>query len=118
MRSRRILVSAFWKVRKLSDHDDFRQFLNSLEKMLDTITNIVYTARCKIQVERELVNHAETDQKEASDPTESDAPSSSFRQGGPQPHVQGTPRETARSTKETEAVQMRGGRMEVPHGRA
>jgi len=111
------VVCAFWKVRKLSDHDDFEQFLDSLGKMLDTVSQIVYTARCKIRVEQELDSHATKTQEESSDPSETDAPSSSSRQGGPQPHVKGTPREIGRSTKETEEVLVRGGRMETTHGR-
>ena len=102
----------------MSDHGDFRQFLDSLTKMLDTIEHIVYTARCKIRVEQEIFQNAQAEVLEkTSDPTESDAPSSSSRQGGPQPHVKGTPREIGRSTKETEAVLLRGGRMETNHER-
>ena len=100
----------------MAGHDDLRQFLNSLTNMLDTIERIVYTARCKIRVEQELLTNAEIE-KELSGPSETDAPSSSIRQGGPQPHVQGNPREIARSTKETEKVVLTGGRMETPHGR-
>ena len=112
------LGSAFSRVRKVSDHRDFKQFLESLTKMLDTVEQIVYHARCKIRVEQELNNHVQASPEKASDPTESDAPSSSSRQGGPQPHVQGTPREIARSTKETESVVLRQGKMETPHGRS
>jgi len=101
----------------MADHDDLRQFLNSLDKMLDSIAEIIYTTRLKIQVERELNNHAEFLPEKVSGPTESDAPSSEIRQGGPQPHVQGTPKEIGRSTKETEKVLVRGGRMESQHGR-
>jgi len=85
--------------------------------MLDTIAAIVYTAKQKIRVEQELDTNAEQIPEEVSGPSlPTDAPSSSFRQGGPQPHVQGNPREIGRSTQETEKVLMRGGKMETKNG--
>jgi len=99
----------------MSHHDDLRQFLDSLGKMLDTIVAIVYTAKQKIRVEQELDTHAEKKSEETSGPSETDAPSPESGQGGPQPHVQGTTREIRRSTKETEGVLVRGGRMETPY---
>ena len=84
--------------------------------MLDTIAAIVYTAKQKIRVEQELTKHATGFQEEVSGPSETDAPSDVSRQGGPQPHVQGTPTEIRRSTQETEKVLVRGGRMESHDG--
>jgi len=85
--------------------------------MLDTIAAIVYTAKQKIRVEQEIdENVAPGTSEEFSGPSETDAPSSSFRQGGPQPHVQGNAKEIGRSTQETEKVVVRGGRMETRDG--
>jgi len=86
--------------------------------MLDTIAAIVYTAKQKIQVEQELSKHAEQIPEEVSGSSKTNAPPDVSRQGGPQPHVQGTTREQRRSTQETEKVLVKGGRMEVPHGRS
>ena len=112
----RFAQRGFWQVRKMSDHSDFKQFLDSLGIMLDNISDLLYTARCRIRVEQRIVDHAESPKK-VSDPTESDAPSSEIRQGGPQPHVQGTPREIARSQKAAEKFIVKCGRMEIDHGR-
>jgi len=102
----------------MSDHSDLKHFLDSLTKMLDTIAAIVYTAKQKIRVEQEIdENVASGTSEEFSGSSKTNAPPDVSRQGGPQPHVQGTTREVRRSTQETEKVVMKGGRMEVPHGR-
>ncbi len=117
--STRSRQSEFWKVPKLSQHDTLVQILESLKKSLDNLHDVLYAMSTKIRVEQELLKNAPAFPEKVSDPTESDAPSSSgFRQGGPQPHVQGTPKEIGRSTKETEKVLVSGGRMETPDGRS
>ncbi len=98
----------------MSDHSDFSAFLKNLDKLLDTVREIVYTARCRIRVEQELINHAKSSQEEVSGPTKSDASSDVSRQGGPEPFP-GTPKEERRSQKAAEKVAMSGGRM---HGRS
>jgi len=96
----------------MSDHSDFKQFLKNLDKLLDTVSSIIYTAKCRIRVEQRLSDHGEQIPEEVSGPTESDAPAVVAGQGGPEPHVQGTPSEIRRSTQETEKVLVRGGRMD------
>ena len=86
--------------------------------MLDNISSICDTVRCQIRVEQEILSNVKVSAEIISDPTKSDAPSSEIRQGGPQPHVQGTPSEIRRSTKETEKVVLSGGRMESHDGRS
>ena len=100
----------------MSDHSDLAKFLDSLDKMLDTIGYIIYTARCKIRVEQRLDDHASSSQEEVSGSSKTNALPSESRQGGPKPHVEGTPKERDRSTKETEKVLVRGGRMETSYG--
>ncbi len=103
----------------MSDHSDLKQFLKNLDSMLDTVRSIIDNAKCQIRVEQELNEHAQAiPEEKVSGPTESDAPFVVAGQGGPKPHVQGTPREIGRSTKETEKVLLKGGRMETPHGRS
>ena len=101
----------------MSDHSDFKRFLDSLGILLDNIGDLVYTARCRIRVEQRIVDHAESLPEKVSDPTESDAPSSEVRQGGPQPHVQGSPKEIRRSQKAAEKVALSEGQMEFDFGR-
>ncbi len=101
----------------MSDHDDLKQFLNSLTNMLDIVERIVYTARCKIRVEQELVNHDNSLQEEVSGPSKTDALPVVSRQGGPE-LFPGTPKERSRSQNAAETVLMRGGRMETEDGRS
>ena len=99
----------------MSDHNDFKQFLDYLEKTLDGIEKIMYAVRCKIRVEQELAQNATQKLKEDfSGPAESDAVSPAIRQGGPE-IFPGTPKEESRSRKAAEKVRMSGGRM---HGRS
>ena len=100
----------------MSQHDTLVQFLNSLRKSLDKVHDLLYHMKARIRVEQELLKNAPAFPEKVSGPTESDAPSSEIRQGGPQPHVQGSPREIGRSTQETEKVLVKGGRMESGYG--
>ena len=102
---------------KMSDHSDLKHFLKSLDKMLDTVASIIYTAKCKIRVEQRLNDHAESFQEKVSASTESKALLPTAGQGGPEPHVKGTSTERSRSQKAAEKVQLTGGRMETPHGK-
>ena len=101
----------------MSDHSDLKQFLLNIEKVLDSCLNSCYAMRQMIRVEQRINEHGKDSSKEISGPSETDAASSDVsRQGGPL-LLQGTPREKSRSTKETEKILVRGGRMETPHGR-
>ena len=69
----------------MSDHSNLQRFFDSIEKTLDIATGMIYTARCKIRVERKLVEHAKKSKKESSASAKSKAyPSSRVRQGGPE----------------------------------
>ena len=98
----------------MSDHSDFRAFLKNLDKLLDTVREILYTAKCRIRVEQELIDHGKSTQEKVSGPAESDALSSELRQGGPE-LFPGSTKEKTRSQNAAEKVAMSGGRM---HGRS
>ncbi len=100
----------------MSDHSDLKKFLDSLDKMLDTVTQIVYTARCKIRVEQLISENDKKTQEEVSAPAAPAAILPTVGQGGPE-LFPGTTKQRNRSTQETEKILVRGGRMEVPHGR-
>ena len=103
----------------MSQHDTLNQFFESLKKSLDKLSDMLYHMKTRIRVEQELLKNAPAfPEEKPSGPSETDAPSSEIRQGGPQPHVQGSPREIRRSTQETEKVSVRGGRMESHDGRS
>ena len=119
MRRDRVSVSPvvfeLYSVRNMSDHNDFKQFLNSLQKTLDTVTSILYHVKLKIRVEQELDNHGDQVKTEFSASSETKALPVVAGQGGPEPHVQGTSTERSRSQKAAEKVQVTGGRMS--HGK-
>jgi len=101
-------------VRNMSQHDTLVQFLESLRNSLDKVHSILYHEMTRIRVEQELLKNAPAFPEKVSGPSETDAASVVTGQGGPQPHVKGTPREISRSQKAAEKVQVTGGRM---HGR-
>ena len=101
----------------MSNHECLEQFFDSLKNSLDYLRTRIDNMSTRIRVEQELLRNAPAFPEQVSDSSETNAlPSSSVRQGGPQPHVQGTPKERERSTQETEKVLVNGGRMETTHG--
>jgi len=100
----------------MSQHDTLEQFLESLKKSLDFLADRLYHMKSQIRVEQEILHNAPAFPEKVSDPSKTDAPSVGTGQGGPEPHVKGTPREIGRSQKAAEKVQVTGGRMKYNYG--
>ena len=101
----------------MSEHTTLSEFLKTLQNDLDKLFNLLYHTRTRLRVEQELISHAETVQKEVSASAKPKALPVVDGQGGPE-LFPGTSKEKSRSQKAAETVRVRGGRMEVPHGRS